>query len=185
MVYKFLILSDEVDNFGREISIDADATFLTLQDAILDSVGFTKDQMTSFFICNDEWERKTEITLIEMDSSSDEDSWVMESTKLSDLIEDEGQRLIFVFDNIADRGFFLELRSIETRAHLDKPVVNRSIGNPPHQLDSFDNFDVAAIAGATSISDEFYPDETYDPSEIDEEGFSNFDEGSDPYSNEF
>ena len=78
MVYKFLILSDEVDNFAREISIDADASFLELQDAILDSVGFTKDQITSFFICDDDWERKTEVTLFEMDSSSEVDSWVME-----------------------------------------------------------------------------------------------------------
>lgn len=98
MVYKFLILSDEVDNFGREISIDADATFLDLQNIILDSVGYTKDQITSFFICDDDWERKTEVTLIEMDSSSEEDSWLMESTKLSELLEEERQKLIFVFE---------------------------------------------------------------------------------------
>ena len=55
MIYKFRIVSDEVDNFRREICIDSDATFLELNDAILDSVGFTKDQMTSFFICDDDW----------------------------------------------------------------------------------------------------------------------------------
>ena len=60
MIYKFRIVSDEVDNFRREICIDSDATFLDLHDAILDSVGFTKDQMTSFFICDDDWEKKTE-----------------------------------------------------------------------------------------------------------------------------
>ena len=98
MVYKFLILSDEVDNFAREISIDADATFLELQDAILDSVNFTKDQITSFFICDEDWEKKTEVTLIEVDSSSEYDNWVMESTKLSDLVDEEYQKLLFVFD---------------------------------------------------------------------------------------
>ena len=112
MVYKFLILSDEVDNFAREISIDADATFLELQDAILDSVNFTKDQITSFFICDEDWEKKTEVTLIEMDSSSEYDSWLMESTKLSDLVDEEYQKLLFVFDNMADRAFFMELRSL-------------------------------------------------------------------------
>lgn len=73
MVYRFLILSDEVDNFKREIQIDSEATFLELQDAILDSVNFTKDQMTSFFICDDDWSKETEITLVEMDTSSDVD----------------------------------------------------------------------------------------------------------------
>ena len=62
MIYKFRIVSDEVDNFKREICIDSDASFLELHDAILDSVGFSKDQMTSFFICDDDWEKKTEIS---------------------------------------------------------------------------------------------------------------------------
>ena len=69
MIYKFLLISDEVDQFAREISIDSEATFLDLHNAILDSVNFTKDQITSFFICDDDWEKKTEITLMEMDTS--------------------------------------------------------------------------------------------------------------------
>ena len=50
MVYKFRIVSDEVDNFRREIEIDADSTFLALRNAICDSVGYDKNQMSSFFI---------------------------------------------------------------------------------------------------------------------------------------
>ena len=59
MIYKFRIVSDEVDNFKLYICIDPDASFLELHDSILDSVGFSKDQMTSFFICDDDWEKKT------------------------------------------------------------------------------------------------------------------------------
>ncbi len=58
MVFRFLILSDETDDFVREIKIDAEATFLDLHNAILDSVNFTKDQMSSFFICDDDWSKK-------------------------------------------------------------------------------------------------------------------------------
>ena len=64
MVFKFILLSDEVDDFLREIDIDSDATFLELNNAILDSVGYAKDQMTSFLICNDYWEAEQEITLM-------------------------------------------------------------------------------------------------------------------------
>ena len=53
MVYKFRLLSDEVENFRRDIEIDSEATFLELHKAILDSVNYPDDQMTSFFICND------------------------------------------------------------------------------------------------------------------------------------
>ena len=54
MVFRFLILSDEVDDFKREIKIDSEATFLDLYNAIMDSVGYTKDQMCSFFMCDDD-----------------------------------------------------------------------------------------------------------------------------------
>ena len=74
MVFRFLILSDEVDDFKREIKIDSEATFLDLYNAIMDSVGYTKDQMCSFFICDDDWSKNTEITLVEMDTSSEVDN---------------------------------------------------------------------------------------------------------------
>lgn len=183
MVYKFLILSDEVDNFAREISIDSDATFLDLQNAILDSVNFSKDQMTSFFICDDDWEKKTEITLMEMDSSPEYDSWVMAETRLSELLEDEKQKLLFVFDYLTERAFFMELRTIEPGKNLEAAVCSRSVGEPPVQIESMDDF--AATAATTDFTTDLYGDEEFDPSEIDEEGFSNFDGSEDPYADHY
>lgn len=48
MIYRFTIISDEVDNFVREIQIDPEATFYDFHEAILKSTGYTNDQMTSF-----------------------------------------------------------------------------------------------------------------------------------------
>ena len=45
MVFNFRIVSDEVDNFRREIKIDADMTFLDLRNAICDAVNFDKHQI--------------------------------------------------------------------------------------------------------------------------------------------
>ena len=50
--------------------------------------------MTSFFICDDDWEKDQEITLEDMGSSSEEDSYIMRETRLSDLVEDEKQKLL-------------------------------------------------------------------------------------------
>ena len=58
MVYKFRIISDEVDDFLREIQIDSEASFYDLHEAILKSTGYKDDQMTSFFICDDDWEKR-------------------------------------------------------------------------------------------------------------------------------
>ena len=56
MIYRFTIISDEVDDFIREIKIDSEATFFDLHEAILKAAGYKDDQMTSFFICDDDWE---------------------------------------------------------------------------------------------------------------------------------
>ena len=108
MIFNFRLVSDEVDNFKREIKIDADYTFLDLKNAICDAVGYDKNQLCSFFLCDDGWEKETEITLEDMGTSSDEDVWLMEDTILSDYIEDEGQKLIFMFDYMTERSFFLQ-----------------------------------------------------------------------------
>ena len=54
MIYRFTLISDEADDFIREIQIDPEATFYDFHEAIVKSVGYTDDQMTSFFICDDE-----------------------------------------------------------------------------------------------------------------------------------
>ncbi len=114
MIFKFLILSDEVENFRREITIDADATFLDLYKAILECTGFSNREMASFFLCDGKWRKEKEITLVEMDTYSDEDSFIMEECVLSDFLEDEKQKLMFVFDYLTERALYIELSEIIT-----------------------------------------------------------------------
>ena len=107
MIYRFTFSCEEGDPaFRRVFEADADATFLQLHEAILKSVGYPDDQMTSFFLCNDEWEKGQEVTLVEMDSNFEYDNMVMNETRLSDLIEEQGQRLIYIFDPMFERYFF-------------------------------------------------------------------------------
>src|SRR5215470_12458397 len=111
MIYCFVLISDEVNNFRRDITIDSDATFFQLHEVILSSVNYTKDQLTSFFICNDEdWSRETEIILTDMELPSNEDIYVMDSCRLSEFLNKEEQKLVYIFDQLNDRCFFIELR---------------------------------------------------------------------------
>lgn len=175
MLYRFILLSDEVDNFYREICIDPDATFLDLNNTILGSVGYSKDQMTSFFLCDENWEKGTEVTLVEMESGSEFDTWVMENTRLSELVEDEGQRLLHVFDYMTDRAFFLELKEIVIGKSLDAPACTAKKGDAPAQQMEFDHF--SAPPASSGLGEEFYGEE-FDLEELDEEGFD-FNEGGD------
>nr|CDL66848.1 unnamed protein product [uncultured bacterium] len=62
MKYKITVECEEVDDFRRDILIDEDATFLELSDTILKSCGYPDDQMTSFYVCEDNWERREQVT---------------------------------------------------------------------------------------------------------------------------
>lgn len=129
MVYKFTIISDEVEDFMREITIDADAKFVELHKLIIDSCGYSDDQLTSFTICGDGWEKGQDITLEEMDTDSDSDTYIMAETELSEFLEDEKQHLIYTFDPLSDRRFYIELSAIETGKNLKSGKVTRSIGD--------------------------------------------------------
>ncbi|MDE5573746.1 MAG: hypothetical protein K2H44_08050 [Muribaculaceae bacterium] len=179
MIYNFRMVSDEVPNFRREIEIDADATFADLKNAICDSVNYDKNQMSSFFICADNWEKEKEITLEDMGSDSDQDVYLMEDSYLSDFIEDEGQHLMFTFDYMTDRSFFLEMKEIITRKNLMDPVCTLAVGNPPAQVVDIDMFDPepvkkgkeAADLNVDELDESFYGSEEFNEDEFDEDAF--------------
>lgn len=174
MIYKFVLISNEVDDFMREISIDSEAKFIDLHNAILNSVKYTKDGITTFFLCNDDWEKEQEVSLFEMETSMDVDSYTMDSTVLSELINDEGQKLVYVFDNITDRAFYIELKEIVPGEDLDEPKCTAKVGVPPEQykIEDFSDLTKSTKGGKDDVIDEnFYGDEEFDIDELDSEGF--------------
>ena len=182
MIYKFVILSDEVDDFRRDILIDSDATFFKLHEAISDSVGYTKNQMTSFFICDEDWIKEKEITLVEMDTSSEEDNYVMDSIRLSDLLEEERQKLLYVFEYLTERSFFMELREIITGKSQPKAECVFKEGNPPDQTTEFEMLDERLNTRISSTNHHF-EDDLYDGDDLgmddyDEEDLDNLSEGN-------
>jgi hypothetical protein len=171
------MLSDEADDFLRVITIDSEAKFIDLHNAILDSVKYEKNQMTTFFICSDNWEKGQEVTLVEMESSSEYDNLVMDDTVLEDLLVDDNQKLLYVFDMMSDRVFFMELTEIIPLKNLDKAVCIISEGDAPQQIMEDEGI---VIAPKTIIDENFYGDEEFELDELDEEGFGemNFDDNS-------
>ncbi|MBO5054039.1 MAG: hypothetical protein J6C44_07425 [Muribaculaceae bacterium] len=184
MIFNFRLVSDEVDNFKREIKIDADATFLDLKNAIIEAVQYDNDEMCSFFLCDSGWEKEKEITLEDMGSDNDEDIYLMDECTLSDYIDDEGQKLLFVFDYMTDRAFFLEMKELITGKNLKDPICTLSLGTPPPQHVDIDDFDfessVKAAAKHTTIDDfnDEFDEDSYNPDEFDPDGYGevSFDE---------
>ena len=133
MIYKFLIGSEESENFKLEIAIDGSDTFLRLRNTILEAAGYDKNQMDSFIICDEDWSNEKEVTYFDMDTDSDEDIWIMEDTPLDELLEDEGQKLKFVFDYMTDRYFYMILKETIPGKNLHDPLCQRKEGKAPQE----------------------------------------------------
>jgi hypothetical protein len=178
MVYRLTFISDEVEEFAREIRIDADATFYDLHKAILDCCGYTDDQMTSFFLCSHKWEKGQEVTLEKMrDTASDIDNYVMRTTRLSELLEDEYQRLLYVFDPLAERCFFMELTEI-LKGTQKQPQCTRSKGDAPKQALDFDEVmqrSAPAFSGDDDVDENFYGSDSFDDEDLSAAGLDTYD----------
>lgn len=174
MVYKFRFLSDEVEDFRRDIEIDSDATFFELHKAILESTGYPDDQMTSFFICNDQWIKEIEITREDMGGMSEEENYIMEETRIGDLVEEAKQKLMYLFDPLGDRVFYIELSKIEYHKNLDEAVCTRSVGDaPPQTLDFEELMSKNPVVGSDDeFSEDFYGSDDYNDDDIDPDGFN-------------
>lgn len=182
MIYRFVLLSDEDDFFKREIHINADATFFEFRDTIFKSVDYDASEMSTFYLCDSEWEKELEISLFERETGYDEDSYVMDKTRLNDLLSEEEQQLFFVFDMLMERGFFVQLAEIIPGKSLKRPVVTESEGDAPQQtsmpdLDELTNI-TAASAGVTAEFDGNEFDDAVDLDDLDPDSFSPIDESS-------
>lgn len=176
MIFRFTLISDEVEDFIREYKIDSDATFYDLHQVIQKSCCYQEGQITSFFLCNEAWEKEQEIVLEDMGTSAvDEDLYVMRNTLLSELLEEEKQRMIFVFDPLGERMFFMELTEIIFGEQLEHAVCSRQHGVPPSQF----LIEEAPAPKASSqdtkanldLDEEFYGADSFDNDEFDPEGF--------------
>lgn len=182
MIFRIKFISDEVDGFLREIKIDSEATFLDLNKIILQACDYPDDQMTSFYVCNEDWERGEQITREDMGVGDvDEDIYIMEETPLSDFIEDEEQHLEFVFDPFSDRSFFLVVKEAIPGETLKTAQIVRVKGTAPKQIEDM-NIDLSESSlkgkkAAPSIEDidldenAIFGESGFNDDEIDLEGF--------------
>jgi len=83
-------------------------TFLDLHQGIQKALDYDPLQMASFFLSNDNWEKNTEITVINME---EEKALLMEDSLLGDYIKEENQKLLYVYDfSPKEHSFYLLLK---------------------------------------------------------------------------
>ncbi len=169
-IYKFRMLSEENEDFIRDFEIQAVQTFEDFHKIINDSVVLKGNELASFYICDQKWNKQIEITLLDMrdDHKDDDDesekenleTYVMNQAQIKDHINEPHQRLLYEYDFLDPKVFFIELLSVYkqkdddpyprcslTRGNLTDPVVHEAFEEDDEELRSQLLEDFDAILG--------------------------------------
>lgn len=172
MIVYLRLLSIEADDFVKEIAIDDNQTFADLHHFLQELLGYDASQMASFFTTDHNWNKEQEVTLFDMTEGENEHLMVMSDTKLSQLITEQGQRLLYVFDLFSERAFFIETIEL-AEGSLTKPNCYKNQGEAPAQI-------VISETSDTPDFDERLLDDFNCPIDFDEFNDEPFDEDDYP-----
>ena len=136
MILRLRMLSDENDNFVRDFEVSHEMNLLELHNFIIASIGYD-DCMASFYSADDQWQPLQEFSLMDLGDEQFEGAPIaMEKVSLAELVVSECNRLIYQFDMIADRAFYLEVVSAtQPNPELEYPRVSFENARVPDQYD--------------------------------------------------
>lgn len=131
--YKFRILidTDNTEEIFRDIIISPTNNFEVLYRAIIASFDFIGDQLASFYVSNDNWDKGHEIALMDMGLGNDLNApFLMKDTPIATVMREKGQKLILVYDFLKMWCFLIELVEIVPK-EFEEPELYLSIGVAP------------------------------------------------------
>ncbi len=133
MIFHFQILSQEFKNFQLDVELSEKHTFFDFHSIIQKSLGYESHQLASFFISDKKWLKEKEISLLDLGINGAA-YFIMQKTKLTNLIHTKGQKLIYTFDFLNDRSLLIELTDIIMEKNLNEPTVALKQGDTPRQV---------------------------------------------------
>lgn len=127
---KFRVLLDSIkqEEIFRDIIIDDSDNFQSLYTCILESFGFDDNEMASFYVSDFEWNKGTEISLMDMAFGDDDEAVeIMSDTLIRHHIESPKQRYILVHNFMDMWIFLLEMQEVSSKS-VTSPEVALSVG---------------------------------------------------------
>ncbi len=112
MVYKFRVILDVEEDIFRDIAILDEDTLEDFHNAIVNAFGFDGMEIASFYTCDATWNQEDEISLFDTGDVIGEQK-IMSDYQLSELLNKENTKIIYVYDFINMWTFLVELASIE------------------------------------------------------------------------
>jgi len=112
MVYKFRVILDTEEDIFRDIAILEDDTLEDLHNAIVNAFDFDGLEIASFYTCDNQWNQDEEISLFDTGDVPGEQK-IMSDYPLSEILNKENTKIIYVYDFLNMWTFLVELAAIE------------------------------------------------------------------------
>lgn len=152
IIFKYRMLSDESDNFVRDFEVYPDMTLAKFSSFLLEALGY-EPTMVSIFKSDAEWRPIEEFSEIDMGDDIPGAPRCMDTVSLMEVTNDFHDRLIYTFDMINDRSYYLELIDMQRpNAELSYPRIAFEHSPVP------DQYDPEATVESGSIFDEMMSD---------------------------
>lgn len=161
-VCKFRILIDSAsdNDVFRDIEILESQTFADFNKIILESFGFSGQEMASFYVSNDDWDKGAEITLMDMGFDPNAAPALMDRTEIKTFLLDEYQKYVYVYDFLRMWCFYIELIDKSKKKEAETyPRVVLSFGEAPKEESKDIDFGIETLPdpdsdGPQSLDDE-------------------------------
>ncbi len=162
IVFKLRMVSDENDHFVRDYEVDAEIKLNELHSFLIKTLVY-EECMSSFFSADERWEKLCEYTLIDMGEAQTQ---AMEQARLCDVILNIEDKLIYQFDQLAARAYFITLMDVVRSEGEAYPREIFAHGTPPDQYDpEVENNDNSIFEDMLGDYGSFDGDDEYDECE--------------------
>ncbi len=132
MIYKIRVILDTKEDVFRDIAICYNDTLEDLHNAIANAFGFEGNEMAAFYLTDNEWNQGEEIPLFDMEDTGGGMS--MQNFTIKDVLPEEENKLIYVYDFLSMWTFYVELMTIEENTEqFELPSLLFSVGSVPDE----------------------------------------------------
>lgn len=178
-IYRFRVLIDHESEAFRDIEIGSEQTFLDLHHAIKEAFAFIGQEMASFYVSDENWDKGPEIPLADLGFAEEgEVPALMGQVYISDHIRSTSQRFIYAYDFLHMWMFMVELiQAGDPEAGATYPRVVMRMGTAPDEHSKEDDLTAGILPDDPyAIGDEEHAYDADDDEWGDEEGGEDHDE---------
>lgn len=126
MAYKIRAILDVENDVIRDIVIDSSTDLESLHSQIAKAFGFNGQEMASFYRSDNDWNQGEEFPLFDMG-----DAVAMKDCNIIDVLNQIGNKMIYVYDFMAMWTFYIELMDTEVENNDKLPNISFAFGDAP------------------------------------------------------